>query len=105
MAASKCSQLMLLTTVLAIMVMSVMAGAPAEKHAAGGKSGLRRGFQPIKDLVTSSSLAEQVEKVDGKDSIFRVSKLKCPCSHQYCDGNRWKYCSCNVRVCSCSCHN
>ncbi|KAH7307593.1 hypothetical protein KP509_22G067700 [Ceratopteris richardii] len=96
---------MLLTIVLAIMVMSVMAAAPAEKHAAAGKSALRRGFQPINDFVTSSSLAEHLQKVDGKDSIFGVSKFKCPCSNQYCDGNRWKYCSCNVRVCSCSCHN
>lgn len=36
----------------------------------------------------------------GQQSLFQ-----CPCSNQFCDGSTWTYCSCNVYVCSCSCHN
>jgi hypothetical protein len=31
--------------------------------------------------------------------------FECPCSNQYCNENRFSLCSCNVDVCSCSCHN
>lgn len=36
----------------------------------------------------------------GQQSLFQ-----CPCSYQFCDGTKWRSCSCNVKVCSCSCHN
>ncbi|KAG0563235.1 hypothetical protein KC19_8G014400 [Ceratodon purpureus] len=36
----------------------------------------------------------------GQQSLFEW-----PCSNPFCDGSTWFICSCNVGVCSCSCHH
>ncbi|KAH7307587.1 hypothetical protein KP509_22G067100 [Ceratopteris richardii] len=98
------SQRMLFVLVLATIAMVALAEVPAQKHATSGTSALRPDFHPTNDVVTSS-FADRIENVEGKDSIFGASKFGCPCSYQYCDGSRWRYCTCNIRVCSCVCHN
>ncbi|KAH7307580.1 hypothetical protein KP509_22G066600 [Ceratopteris richardii] len=98
------SHRMLFALVVAAIAMVALAEVPAEKHAVSGISALRPGFQPTNDVVTSS-FADRIENVEGKDSIFGASKFECPCSYQYCDGSRWKYCTCNILICFCVCHN
>ncbi|KAH7307590.1 hypothetical protein KP509_22G067400 [Ceratopteris richardii] len=98
------SERMLFALVLSGIAMVALAEVPAAKHVVSGTSALRPGFHPTNDLVRSS-FADRIGNVEGKESIFGASRFGCPCSYQFWDGSRWRYCTCNICVCSCVCHN
>lgn len=82
------------STVRAVMVACILVGAfMGTATAAGGPAG---GVQ----MTTHKSKSSAGTLAFGQSLWF-----ECPCSNQYCNQNRWAFCSCNVDVCSCSCHN